>query len=135
MTLGSLRNQLLYPNTDSTNTSREDLNHVLHQVNLLDLMERLGNLDIEKVNWSDVLSVGEQQRIAFARLLIAQPRYAILDEATSALDVTNESHLYNQLVNSDITYISIGHRPTLEKYHHLVLEILDDGNWRLREPV
>ena len=87
------------------------------------------------MNWSDVLSIGEQQRIAFARLLIAKPQYAILDEATSALDVTNEGHLYEQLVNSGITYISVGHRPTLEKYHHLVLEILENGEWRLREPV
>ena len=135
MTLGSLRSQLLYPKTNFINTGDEHLNHILHQVNLPNLVERLGSLDVEKVNWSDVLSIGEQQRIAFARLLIAKPQYAILDEATSALDVTNEGHLYEQLVNSGITYISVGHRPTLEKYHHLVLEILENGEWRLREPV
>jgi putative ATP-binding cassette transporter len=104
---------------------------VLTEVNLGDLAERFGGLDKEK-DWSEVLSLGEQQRLAFARLLINKPRYAILDEATSALDIGNEENLYNHLRKTETTYISVGHRPTLMKYHDLILEMSDIENWRLK---
>lgn len=78
-----------------------------------------------------MLSVGEQQRVAMARVLLAAPRYAILDEATSALDIANEDSLYHQLAASGTTLISIGHRPTILKYHPQVLELVGDGSWRL----
>jgi len=100
-------------------------------VNLPDLVERFGGLDVEQ-DWGDVLSFGEQQRIAFARLLVTKPRYAILDEATSALDVKNEAALYAQLAKSNITYISVGHRPTLVQYHHQILELSEQDGWQLR---
>lgn len=58
-------------------------------------------------------------RIAFARLLLASPQYAILDEATSALDLNNEERLYQQLHQANITFISVGHRSSLVKYHHM----------------
>ncbi|BAY62423.1 ABC transporter domain protein [Calothrix brevissima NIES-22] len=85
-------------------------------------MERFGNLDVEK-DWSDVLSLGEQQRIAFARLMINKPKYVILDEATSALDIENEGNLYQYLVDTHTTFISVGHRPTLSKYHQMSLDL------------
>lgn len=78
-----------------------------------------------------MLSLGEQQRLAFARLLLTRPRYAILDEATSALDLANERRLYDQLRQKDTTYISVGHRPSLLKYHDYVLELTGDTTWRL----
>ncbi|MGI2904114.1 ABC transporter ATP-binding protein/permease [Tolypothrix sp. VBCCA 56010] len=129
MILGTLRNQLIYPN-NQTQYNDEQLYLVLQQVGLPNLVERFGGLDVEQ-DWSDVLSLGEQQRVAFARLLIARPRYAILDEATSALDIKNEENLYQHLVETGTTYMSVGHRPTLVKYHHLLLELLENGRWKL----
>ena len=127
--LGSLRSQLLYPRTEG-DIDEAELRHVLAQVNLADLPERVGGWEAE-LDWDDVLSLGEQQRLAFARLLLVAPRYAILDEATSALDWQNEAALYEQLQSSGTTYISVGHRPSLVKYHTQVLELDGQGKWRL----
>lgn len=76
-------------------------------------------------------SLGEQQRLAFARLLLAKPGYAILDEATSALDIPNEAAMYRLLKESGLTYVSVGHRPSLLSYHDSVLELKGKGAWRL----
>ena len=129
MILGSLRSQLLYPNS-SSEVEEEKLRHVLASVNLADLPERLGGFDAD-LDWAEILSLGEQQRLAFARLLLTEPRYAILDEATSALDLENEQHLYEQLQATKTTFVSVGHRVSLVKYHQQVLELLGDGSWRL----
>ncbi len=129
MILGSLRDQLLYPHT-SRDISPQELQTTLEKVNLGDLIERVGGLEAE-LNWSDVLSLGEQQRLAFARLLLTQPHYAILDEATSALDVDNEKHLYDLLKASDINYISVAHRPTVIPYHRHILKLMGQGQWKL----
>lgn len=126
MILGSLRDQITYPNLDWKG-SDADLQKVLELVNLPDLAKRVGGFDTI-LHWSDVLSLGEQQRLAFARLLLAKPKFAILDEATSALDVKNEAHLYAILAESGTTYVSVGHRPTLTKYHSQVLELIGDGS-------
>ena len=129
MILGSLRSQLLYPNT-SSEVDEEKLRNVLASVNLADLPDRLGGFDAD-LDWAEILSLGEQQRLAFARLLLTQPRYAILDEATSALDMKNEQHLYEQLRSTKTTFVSVGHRLSLLKYHQQVLELLGDSSWRL----
>jgi len=129
MILGSLREQLLYPNAHREIQDQE-LESVLHQVNLPELLSKVGGFDAE-LDWSSVLSIGEQQRLAFARLLLNRPRYALLDEATSALDLQNEKHLYQQLQQSETTFISVGHRESLLNYHQQVLEILSDSSWRL----
>jgi putative ATP-binding cassette transporter len=129
MILGSLRSQLLYPNS-SSEVDEEKLRDVLASVNLADLPERLGGFDAD-LDWGEILSLGEQQRLAFARLLLTEPRYAILDEATSALDLKNEQHLYEQLQATKTTFVSVGHRVSLVKYHQQVLELLGDGGWRL----
>lgn len=130
MILGSLRRQLLYPNIQAP-LDDQQLLQILLQVNLADLEEKFGGLDAVE-DWSQVLSVGEQQRLAFARLLLTQPRYAILDEATSALDLKNEELLYLKLQQTSITFISVGHRSTLLKYHQRVLELAGDRSWHLR---
>ncbi|MCG6533346.1 MAG: ABC transporter ATP-binding protein/permease [Syntrophales bacterium LBB04] len=130
MFLGSLRDQLLYPNLQDQ-ISEEALRPVLQQVNLADLPERVGGFDI-KLDWADVLSLGEQQRLAFARLLINKPRFAVLDEATSALDLSNESHLYHTLQELGIHYISVGHRSSLLDYHQQVLEIQGPNQWQVK---
>jgi putative ATP-binding cassette transporter len=129
MVLGSLREQLLYPHLDREASDKE-LRAVLEKVNLADLPGRVGGFDAE-LDWGHLLSLGEQQRLAFARLLLTRPHYAVLDEATSALDVTNEDQLYGQLQESGTTYVSVGHRPSLLAYHDKVLELRGGGDWRL----
>ena len=129
MILGTLRSQLAYPN-DDLNISEFDLAYALDAVNLPSLIERSGGLDVEK-DWDEVLSLGEQQRLAFARILINKPCYVILDEATSALDIKNEASLYQHFIGNQITFISVGHRPSLVEYHNYVLEIQNDETWEL----
>ena len=131
MILGSLRGQLLYPNTDRR-VSDEELTTVLKSVNLADIVERCGGFD-EELDFGKVLSVGEQQRLAVARVLLSQPRYVVLDEATSALDEKNEAQLYAQLVAGKATLISVTHHPGLVKYHEQVLELVGDGSWNLHD--
>jgi putative ATP-binding cassette transporter len=131
LVLGSLREQLLYPSPDGKATN-EELENVLSKVNLEGLAERFGGLDVV-MDWARLLSPGEQQRLACARLLLAMPLYAVLDEATSALDVNNEARLYRHLQESGTTYISVGHRPTLLDYHDNVLELHGGGRWRLMD--
>lgn len=129
MILGTLRKQLLYPHTNRQIEDQE-LNQVLELVNLNQIPKQVGGFDVE-LDWANVLSMGEQQRLAFARLLLTQPRYAILDEATSALDLQNEERLYQKLHDTKTTYVSVGHRLSLLKYHHQVLELQGDSQWRL----
>ena len=127
--LGTLREQLLYPHTTGGMSDRE-LEAVLKQVNLQNLLSRIDNFDTE-LPWENILSLGEQQRLAFARLLITHPSFTILDEATSALDLNNEGNLYQQLQEINTTYISVGHRESLFSYHKWVLELSQDSSWRL----
>ncbi|MEO1295239.1 MAG: ATP-binding cassette domain-containing protein, partial [Cyanobacteria bacterium J06636_16] len=98
---------------------------VLKQVNLAELLERWGGLDGGQ-DAMQTLSGGEQQRLAFARLLLQPPQYALLDEATSALDLPNEARLYEALLMTKTTFISIGHRASLRQYHHQVLNMKAD---------
>ena len=130
MVIGSLRQQLLYPHTERT-LDDDELRTVLERVNLKDLPERVGGFDAE-FDWGQLLSLGEQQRLAFARLLLTKPGYAILDEATSALDEANEANLYKELNNMGTKYISVGHRPSLLSFHERVLRLEGDGSWELR---
>ena len=129
MVLGSLRDQLLYPNVDAEYED-DRLIEVLKAVNLPDLHERFDGFDAEE-DWSSVLSLGEQQRMTFARLLLNEPKYAILDEATSALDLENEAELYQSLKDLDTTYVSVGHRETLSQYHQYELKLASDHSWSL----
>jgi putative ATP-binding cassette transporter len=129
MLLGSLREQLAYP-LDPERFSDDQLRHVLEQVRLPELVQRYPDLGI-KQDWPRLLSLGEQQRLAFARLLLNGPRFVVLDEATSALDVTTERHLYSLLADREMACVSVGHRPTLTAFHDTVLELDGSGAWRL----
>ncbi len=138
MVLGSLREQLQYPSGIYLDDDR--IKGIMETVNLTDLYQKMQRatgdnsfIDAEN-NWEEILSQGEQQRLAFARLLTTKPEFAILDEATSALDVDNEKALYKTLSKLDITYISVGHRPTLKAYHDKILFIQGDGGWEIQKP-
>ncbi|MEW6513828.1 MAG: ABC transporter ATP-binding protein/permease [Pseudomonadota bacterium] len=130
MILGSLRSQLLYPHV-GIEAGEAELLSLLDRVRLPDLAERFGGLDAER-DWEKVLSIGEQQRLAFARVLLSKPRYVILDEATSALDPANEERLYRELLATGVTPVSVTHHAALEKYHRQVLELTGEGTWQLK---
>lgn len=117
--LGTLRDAVLYPGTREF--SDETLKEALEQC-------RIGYLAVhlqEEGDWSHVFSIGEQQRLAFARALLYQPRWLFLDESTSALDEETEGALYRTLGEKlpGTTLVSVGHRSTLLRYHQRVLAL------------
>jgi putative ATP-binding cassette transporter len=131
MILGTLRDQLCYPRQGDA--SDEQMIALLKLVDLESLPARIGGLDAQ-VKWEDLLSLGEQQQIAFARLLFNRPAYAFLDEATSAVDAAKEEALYRCLASARINVVSVGDRLRLPRYHHGFLELLGNGDWRLGDP-
>lgn len=160
-TIGTLKDQLLYPSLEEDYTSiypdshqisrshllreslsDDDLLQVLKVVNLGDIAARVGDGDPIKglqavKDWSNMLSLGEQQRLAFGRLLVNRPKLVILDEATSALDMASEAKMYQllkdlgrgvsptgeEISSGPLTYISVGHRPSLLAYHDKKLRL------------
>ncbi|MEM9766946.1 MAG: ABC transporter ATP-binding protein/permease [Cyanobacteria bacterium P01_D01_bin.71] len=128
LTLGSLRQQLLYPHGDNA-ASDESLGQALAQVELLELAQL--PLDTQD-DWAQRLSLGEQQRLSFARLLVQRPTYAILDEATSAVTEAQEEILYQRLQAANISAVSVGHRASLPPYHTQVLTLSLDRTWTLQ---
>lgn len=124
--LGSLREALLYP-SGSVKTPDTDLTQALESVGLPGLAPMIGEVQ----PWSHVLSLGEQQRVAFARVLLQRPEYLFLDEATSALDEPSESTLYELLSEllPDTAVISVGHRSTLFTFHARRLDLRPGGHW------
>jgi putative ATP-binding cassette transporter len=126
--LGDLRAVVTYPGKEGT-IDDNTLKRTLLKVALPHLVERLD----EVLDWAKVLSPGEQQRIAFARILLTRPKVVFLDESTSALDEGLEFLLY-QLVRTelpDTILVSVSHRSTVEQHHTHELELLGDGEWRL----
>jgi vitamin B12/bleomycin/antimicrobial peptide transport system ATP-binding/permease protein len=134
--LGSLRTVVCYP-SPPTDVSDESLQSTLTKVALAPLIDRLD----EERDWAKVLSPGEQQRVAFARILLNKPKAVFLDESTSALDEGLEHALYQLLQNElpDCVVVSVSHRPAVELFHERHLTLLGGGPWRLgpvsREPV
>jgi putative ATP-binding cassette transporter len=121
--LGTLAGALLYPDRDGTQSSvpQTRLTAVLKAVGLGALAGELDTVE----NWSQRLSLGEQQRLAFARVLLTEPALLFLDEATSALDEPAEAHLYESLRAASWrpTVVSVGHRSTLRRFHDRILEL------------
>ncbi len=119
--LGTLREAILYPERPD-GVSDEDLREALHKVGLDHLRGRLD----ETERWDHILSGGEQQRVAFARVLIHKPEWVFMDEATSALDEAGQANVMRLLAEElpRTAVVSIGHRPGLEAFHtrELVLE-------------
>ena len=132
MVEGCLRDQLLYPYPDR-GANDDQILEVVNEVNLADVLERVdGDLD-RIVDWNNMLSLGEQQRVAFARLFLRKPKFAFLDEATSALDEENQQHLYQKIRASGVGYISVGHRTTLIPYHDRMLTLDRSGSWKIED--
>jgi putative ATP-binding cassette transporter len=125
---GSLRDALYYPATPPQGNSAE-LEQVLQTIQLGHLQSRLD----EERDWSHSLSLGEQQRLAFGRLLLNKPDIAFLDEASSALDEGLEDAMYRLLREQlpDTTLVSVGHRSSLLQYHQQQLQILGQGRWEI----
>lgn len=125
---GTLRDALLYPYGGGLISD----SRIKEIMAICRLSEFTGKLDLAD-NWSHILSLGEQQRIAFARVMLQQPQWLFLDEATSALDESTERWLYRQLKEQLATtaIISIGHRNTLTGYHKMKLSLDGDGKWSL----
>jgi putative ATP-binding cassette transporter len=109
--------------------SDERILDVLRKVGLGTLAGRLGGLDAEN-DWGATLSLGEQQLLALARLLLAEPDFAFLDHAASALSEARRAEVYRLLAASRISYISVGDRqPSLLGSHDTLLELRPDGTW------
>lgn len=123
--LGTLRAAIAYP-APADAFGDAELQHAVARVGLAEL---LPVLDREQ-RWDQELSLGEQQRVAFARLLLHRPRWAFLDEATSALDEGNENHLLSLFEQelASCTVVSIGHRPSLEAFHGRILRLQPGGD-------
>jgi len=172
MTLGSLKEQIIYPLVDME-ISIGELKRVLAEVNLGGIVDNIrGKLSTQRtidaqrkanrwwtrlfrrgpeiapvsvdpatisdeevfaaeLNWQDVFSGGEQQRLALARVLVFQPRIAILDEATSALDEDNQAMFYEILRTiarkTGTSFMSVGHSPALPRHHDFVLKLDGKG--------
>ncbi|SMB83800.1 putative ATP-binding cassette transporter [Pasteurella testudinis DSM 23072] len=126
---GSLLDALYYPDTPPQKSDYQHEQSVLQKVALAHLSDKL----TERNEWTQILSLGEQQRVAFARLLLNQPQVVFLDEASASMDEGLEDAMYRLLQQElpDSTIISVGHRSTLKRFHNSLLHIEQDGGWRL----
>ena len=126
--LGSLRRSIFYPLMEDKSKD-EELKRILHLCGIEKFAARLDDID----DWSRILSLGEQQRLAFARILLYKPRFVFLDEATSALDEQLESDMYDLLSRClpQTKVISVGHRSTLLKKHEYKLSLVSAEKWSL----
>lgn len=125
--LGSLRRAIYYPQPVPENESA-DLRELLERFGIGRLADRLDEVD----DWSRILSLGEQQRLAFIRILLFRPDIVFLDESTSAMDEQREAEAYDILKEllPEMAVISVGHRSTLFKKHDKRLQLTGSG-WQL----
>jgi putative ATP-binding cassette transporter len=133
--LGNLREALWYPNPPDLEKDAA-LRLAMQQVDLQHLSDQL---DQER-DWAQTLSVGELQRCAFVRALLARPAVLFLDESSSALDSANEARCYQLLKQTlpETILISVGHSASLERFHWQVLELQSETHWehrKVKQPV
>ncbi len=118
--IGTLRNAVKYPDEQSTASDAE----IVSALEAAQLGELKGRLD-ENAHWSNILSGGEQQRLAIARALVFKPDWLFMDEATASLDPANEAAIYRELKARlpQTTVVSIGHSPALKQWHQRIIEL------------
>ncbi len=131
MVLGTLRNQLLY-SSRRRGISDDELTEVMEQVGLGPTLKRVKGFDAA-LDWNTLLSSGEQQKLAFARMLLAKPKYVFLDEATTAVDTDTEEELYRLVEEHTVAFVSVGYRANLSRYHHTILDLQGGGKWRVEQ--
>uniref|UniRef100_A0A8C3AHQ9 ATP-binding cassette, sub-family D (ALD), member 3a n=1 Tax=Cyclopterus lumpus TaxID=8103 RepID=A0A8C3AHQ9_CYCLU len=135
MTLGSLRDQVIYPDTYEEQQRKGISDHVLKEyldnVQLGHILDREASWDSVQ-DWMDVLSGGEKQRMAMARLFYHKPQFAILDECTSAVSVDVEDFIYSHCRTVGITLFTVSHRKSLWKHHEYYLHMDGRGNYEFK---
>lgn len=135
MTLGSLRDQVIYPDTQEEQRKKgisdQVLKEYLDNVQLGHILDREGTWDSVQ-DWMDVLSGGEKQRMAMARLFYHKPQFAILDECTSAVSVDVEDYIYSHCRTVGITLFTVSHRKSLWKHHEYYLRMDGRGNYEFK---
>eukprot|EP00051_Salpingoeca_urceolata_P015108 m.193428 g.193428 ORF g.193428 m.193428 type:complete len:343 (-) comp18293_c0_seq4:180-1208(-) len=134
MTVGTLRDQIIYPKTSGDDPLYRDdafLMPFLQQVHLENLVDRFG-WDSEE-DWMDILSGGEKQRLAMARMLFHKPQFAILDECTSAVSVDVEGFMYSRCREIGITLFTVSHRKSLWKHHEYALQFDGQGSYEFKK--
>mmetsp|Transcript_213 Transcript_213/g.262 ORF Transcript_213/g.262 Transcript_213/m.262 type:complete len:497 (-) Transcript_213:30-1520(-) len=125
---GTLRDQVTYPLSLKTSAEDEHLKDLMSMVNLEYLVEREGGWNTER-EWADVLSGGEKQRVAMARLFYHRPAFGILDECTSAVSSDVEGKIYETCKKLGITIFTVSHRPQLRHHHDFQLRFDGEGGW------
>ncbi|KAF9265656.1 hypothetical protein L218DRAFT_1075743 [Marasmius fiardii PR-910] len=132
LSLGTLRDQVIYPHSKADMEARDitdnDLLNVLSVVQMDSVVEREGGWDVGR-DWRDALSGGDQQKIAWARLFYHNPKYAVLDEATSLVPPDMEGRMMEHATKLGITLLTVSHRPSLWKYHHMILHYDGQGGY------
>jgi putative ATP-binding cassette transporter len=123
-----LRHQLV---DDEAKVSDERIREVLRSVKFEPALERVGGLDVER-DWRNSLSLGEQQLLAVARLLLRAPHFAFLDNPFTALDGETKAQLCRVLDESGITFLVIADEPVVREYFDVLLELRGEGDWESR---
>ncbi|KAG6872252.1 hypothetical protein C0992_009735 [Termitomyces sp. T32_za158] len=134
LSLGNLRDQVIYPHSkvemEARGVTDDDLLRILAVVGMDGIVEREGGWNVIR-EWRDALSGGDKQKIAWARLFYHHPRYAILDEATSLVPTEMEAMMMDHATRLGITLLTVSHRPSLWKYHALILHYDGQGGYVL----
>lgn len=126
MVQGNLREQLVYPHSEE-GADDQLVREALKKVRFTEVLDRVDGDLGRSIDWTNILSLGEQQRISFARIFLRKPVLAFLDEATSSLDEASERVLYENLRELGISFVSVGHRSTLKEYHDQLIMLNRDG--------
>ncbi|KAK7694295.1 hypothetical protein QCA50_001477 [Cerrena zonata] len=132
LSLGTLRDQVIYPHSkadmESRGISDDDLFHILATVSMSGIVAREGGWDAAR-EWREALSGGDQQKIAWARLFYHRPKYAVLDEATSLVPPDMEGLMMDHATELGITLLTVSHRPSLWRYHSMILQYDGQGGY------